>query len=391
MRYQHFYIGEGVAKRTFAVALFVLLPALHSHANAADDLSCTTSDGCSSECAEEPLTGPLGPIYTPSDPVTDDVVAPFIQQQAQAAAPSVFSEGVEGTLTAQGHAPGYIDWAAPRTQFRLRFDAGFDNNRPDRAEFFYAQCGCGDGPGPGVVGPPPTVNGSVDYQDVRGYLEIATSSRFSVFGELPIRFLQTSPSSNPSLGGIQDTGDAEGISDIEAGFKYALIRDADSIFTFQLKTYIPTGDASRGLGTDHVSIEPGFLAQRRVNSRLDIFGELRDWIPVNGSEFAGQNFAGNVLRYGVGAAYSVVDTCDVQISPIVELVGWSVLDGQVLDTDVLAGASNVDAATTIVNAKAGVRTLFKDNGSTLYLGYGHALTGQRWYEDIVRLEYTIFL
>ncbi|MBC7967900.1 MAG: hypothetical protein H7Z17_18470, partial [Fuerstia sp.] len=196
MRYQHFYIGEGVAKRTFAVALFVLLPALHSHARAADDLSCTTSDGCSSECAEEPLTGPLGPIYTPSDPVTDDVVAPFIQQQAQAAAPSVFSEGVEGTLTAQGHAPGYIDWAAPRTQFRLRFDAGFDNNRPDRAEFFYAQCGCNPGgPGPGVPGPPPTVNGSIDYQDVRGYLEIATSSRFSVFGELPVRFLQTSPSS----------------------------------------------------------------------------------------------------------------------------------------------------------------------------------------------------
>ena len=392
MRYQHFYIREGVAKRTFAVALFVLLPALHSPASAADDLSCTSPDGCSSECAEEPLTGPLGPIYTPSDPITDDVVAPFLQQPAQATAPSVFSEGVEGTLTAQGHAPGYIDWAAPRTQFRLRFDAGFDNNRPDRAEFFYAQCGCNPGgPGPGVAGPPPTVNGSIDYQDIRGYLEIATSSRFSVFGELPVRFLQTSPSSNPSLAGIQDTGNARGISDFEAGFKYALIRDADSIFTFQLKTYIPTGNASRGLGTDHVSIEPGFLAQRRVNSRLDIFGELRDWIPVNGSEFAGQNFAGNVLRYGVGAAYSVVDTSDVQISPIVEFVGWSVLDGLVLNTDVPAGAINADAATTIVNAKAGVRTLFKDNGSTLYLGYGHALTGQRWYEDIVRLEYTIFL
>ena len=390
MSYQHLFPWDGAAKRTLALGLFALLPAFHPNANAADDLSCTSGDGCTSECAEEPLTGPLGrPIYTPSDPITEDVVTPFIQQPTQPAMPSVFSEGVEGTLTAQGHAPGYIDWAMPRTQFRLRFDSGFNNNRPDRAEFFYAQCGCGGGPGPGVGGPAPTVNGSVDYQDVRGYLEIASGSRFSVFGELPVRFLQTSPASG--LGGVQDTGDAEGISDVEAGFKYALSQDADHVFTFQLKTYIPTGDASRGLGTDHVSIEPGFLAQRRVNSRLDIFGELRDWIPVNGSTFGGQNFAGNVLRYGVGAAYSVVDTSDVRISPIVEFVGWSVLDGLMLNTDRQIGAENVDAATTIVNAKAGLRTLFKDNGSTLYVGYGHALTGQRWYEDIVRVEYTIFL
>ena len=388
MSCQHFFSREAVARYTFALGLFAILPVAEPTAVAADDLSCIAEEGCAVDCAEEPLTGPLGSsVYTPTEPIADnEYVPPLIQQSAPPATQSVFSEGVEGTLAAQGHAPGYIDWAAPRTQFRMRFDAGFDNNRPDRAEFFYAQCGCGGGPGPGVVGPPPTVNGSVDYQDLRGYLEIANSSRFSVFGEIPVRFLQTSTASNL---GVQDTGDAAGISDMEAGFKYAIIRDANNIFTFQLKNYIPTGNASQGLGTNHYSIEPGFLAQSRINSRLDVFAELRDWIPVDGSRAGGQNFAGNVLRYGVGAAYSVVDTTDVQISPILEFVGWSVLDGQVLNTDI--GALNVNAATTIVNVKGGLRTMFKDNGSTLYVGYGHALTGQRWYEDIVRLEYTIFL
>src|SRR5207248_6321693 len=37
---------------------------------------------------------------------------------------------------------GYIDSAVPRTQFRLRYDSAYDNNRPDRAAFFYPKCGC---------------------------------------------------------------------------------------------------------------------------------------------------------------------------------------------------------------------------------------------------------
>jgi hypothetical protein len=368
-----------------------------------------SSEGCSTGCGEAFLTGPTHrPIYQPSEPPVQDDTTPFIQQSPDAsanlpdstnvpddmsplmqpqaaAAPSVFSGGVEGTLAAQSHAPGYINWAMPRTHFRLRVDSGFNMDRPDRAEFFYAQCGCGGGPGPGTPGPPATVNGGIDYQDLRGYLEIASSDRFSVFGEVPVRFLQTSRSAGLGLG---DTGDAAGIADLEAGFKYALIRDADSVFTFQFKTYIPTGNASEGLGTNHVSLEPGFLAQRRINSRLDVFGELLDWIPVNGSTQGGSNFAGNVLRYGVGAAYTVADTQRLRFSPIVECVGWSVLDGQVLNTS--TGAFE-DAATTIVNLKVGVRTMFKSNGSTLYLGYGHAVTGPSWYEDIARIEYTIFL
>lgn len=410
-------IGRKITRQASkAFAVLISLPILYSTATAYD--SCS-AEGCVPGCGSEMLTGPTqGSLYEPSEPPLQDNSSDFIQQptppdaspsapsappdfsapfnQPQAATtPSLFSGGVEGTLTAQGaaagaHAPGYINWALPRSQFRMRFDAGFNNETPDRAEFFYAQCGCSPGaPGPGTPGPPPTVNRSVNFQDLRGYIEVANGRRFSVFGEVPVRFLQTKGASNLDPA-IRGTGDTAGFSDLEAGFKYALIQDADTIFTFQFKGYIPTGDASHGLGTNHVSLEPGFLAQRRINSRLDVFGEFLDWIPINGSSANGQNYAGNVLRYGVGAAYTAAETRTLKISPIVEFVGWSVLDGQVLNTSG-PGAAIEDAATTIVNLKLGVRTQFKSNGSTLYLGYGHALTGQKWYEDLARIEYTIFL
>jgi hypothetical protein len=39
-----------------------------------------------------------------------------------------------------------------------------------------------------------------------------------------------------------------------------------------------------------------------------------------------------------------------------------------------------------VNGKFGVRTYF-GHGHDLYIGYGQALTGDRWYKEIVRVEY----
>src|SRR5262249_4803992 len=37
---------------------------------------------------------------------------------------------------------GYIDSAIPRSNIRVRYDDAYGNNRPDRAEYFYPQCGC---------------------------------------------------------------------------------------------------------------------------------------------------------------------------------------------------------------------------------------------------------
>jgi len=253
-------------------------------------------------------------------------------------------------------AVGYIDDAIPTTRFRLRYDSAYGDNRPDRAEFFW----------PGPSGPPSPEN-HVDFQVASAYLEWAASHRFSVFVELPVRFL------NPVV-----NNNASGLSDVLAGFKDAILAEDDRYFTFQLTTFAPSGDGNLGLGTNHPSIEPALLFNQRLSDRLVLEGEFRDWIPLGGS-----NFAGNVLRYGLGIGYQTHPCPNVRVTPVVEFVGWTVLSGKES-----AGISDLPVSAvgdTIVNAKAGVRTTFGER-SDIYVGYGHALTGAVWYKDIVRAE-----
>jgi hypothetical protein len=175
--------------------------------------------------------------------------------------------------------------------------------------------------------------------------------------------------------------DADGFSDLNFGFKAAAIACEDEYLTFQFRTWVPTGDGGRGLGTDHVSLEPALLYYRKLSDRLSVEGEFRGWIPINGTDFAG-----NVLRYGVGLWYVVLEGCNWRLAPVGEVVGWTVLNGKELD---LASGAVLDAAgDTIVNAKLGARAWFGDHNS-LYVGYGRALTGAVWYKDIVRVEYRL--
>src|SRR5205823_4677207 len=102
---------------------------------------------------------------------------------------------------------------------------------------------CG-GPGP------PQLASHINYQEYNGYIEYAPTKCFSTFLEVPVRSIVFANGSNPNV---------TGFSDINAGVKYALIADCDRYFTLQTKLYSPTGDAARGLGTRHVSAEPGFL------------------------------------------------------------------------------------------------------------------------------------
>jgi hypothetical protein len=259
-------------------------------------------------------------------------------------------------------APGYIDPAAIRSQFRFRYDSAYNDNRPDRAAFLYPKCGCLGGPGPSLS------ETRIDFQELSGYLEWAVNDRFSGFLEVPVRFLNA-----------EQNVDTSGLSDINAGFKAAIRNCPDQILTFQFRTYTPTGSGARGLGTDHVSLEPALLGYQQLTDRLALHGELRDWIPLGGTDFAG-----NVIRYGVGVSYDVVNNCHWRVTPITEFVGWTVLSGRESDARqnmVLDADGN-----SILNAKFGVRLGWGGNGD-FYVGYGRALTGQVWYKDILRVEY----
>jgi hypothetical protein len=273
----------------------------------------------------------------------------------------------ESGASAKYSTVGYIDSAIPMSLFRLRFDAAYDFTRATRAEFFYAR----PHPlGPGLPQPEPRI----DYQDLSAYLEIAGSERLSAFVEGPYRFL------NPEV-----NANANGFSDMNAGFKYAFLYCDDLVATFQFRTYIPTGDASRGLGNHHVSLEPALLLYASLANRLGLEAEFRYWVPIDGT-----SFAGDLLRYGVGIHYDVTKTCTWTISPVAEFVGWTVLSGKESAVTPSGLVSVQDAAgDTNVNAKLGLR-LRMENFGDLYAGYGRVLTGDRWYANTWRMEFRLF-
>jgi hypothetical protein len=262
---------------------------------------------------------------------------------------------------------GYIDAAIPGDVFRLRFDAAYDFTRATRAEFFYAR----PHPlGPGLPRPEPRI----DYQDLSAYLELAASERFSGFVELLWRFL------NPEV-----NANANGFSDMNAGFKYAFLYRDDLVATFQFRTYIPTGEARRGLGNDHVSLEPAFLLYKSLADRLGLEGEFRTWVPIDGTSFAGE-----LLRYGLGLHYDVWKTDNSTVSPVAEFVGWTVLSGKESAVTPSGALLIKDAAgDTIVNVKLGLRWKVNELGD-FYAGYGRSLTGDRWYANTWRMEFRLF-
>ena len=308
---------------------------------------------------------------------------------------------------------GYIDNAIIGTRFRVRVDGGYGIDSPDRAEFFYGACGCArdvpnppantpnpngdvlnpDAPGPsgtvipGAILTSPLIETELDYQEIRFDYEYALNRKFSLFAEVPVRFIDGTT-----------LGSESGLGDVRAGFKWGLLDDPDHHLTFQLRGYFPTGDAEEGLGTDHASVEPGLLYFGRLNGRWTMAAELRYWIPIDPTTGRGTGFSedygGDVLRYGVGLGYDYELTTGTVVTPVVEVVGWSVLGGLALSsadgtpfgtTFPGHGYREVDGE-NIANLKFGLRFGFK-NRRSLYVGYGAALTDDVWYDDVVRVEY----
>jgi hypothetical protein len=261
---------------------------------------------------------------------------------------------------------GYIDSALPMSQVRIRFDSAWGDNSPSRAEFFYAQSGF-----PGARGPQNPEN-NVNYMEQSTYVELAYCHVLSGFVEVPVRWVD--PSNNPYQAGL---------SDVNAGFKWAFLTAPGFTGTFQTRAYFPTatGDA---LGTGHYTVEPALLFNYRACDWVTFEGEFRYWIPIGGTDAAG-----DVTRYGLGVGFGQVEPESWWAIPVFEAVGWTVLNGQ--DTQYISPTQQLiksAAGETIVNLKAGLRWGFGECVD-MYVGYGRAVTGDIWYQDIVRAELRI--
>jgi hypothetical protein len=285
---------------------------------------------------------------------------------------------------------GYIDNAIVGSEVRVRFDAAFNDAFPDRAEFIYAKCGCYRGAPPGAYdpnapGPGGGVPKNVNFQTLSFMGEYAFNRRFSALVEIPFRWIQPQGVVAPS-GAAAAFPNGAGISDVQAGLKFAILASSRHYLTAQLLSYFPSGDSRSGLGTNHYSVEPALLYYQRVSDRFTIEGELGGWLPIGGSAgvtlVSSQGFAGNLFFYGIGPSYTLINGERFRLAPVIEFVGWNVTGG--LQTG--PNMPSVASGTNILNLKIGARMGFGGH-SSLYVGYGKALTSADWYDQIVRVEY----
>jgi hypothetical protein len=295
-----------------------------------------------------------------------------------------------------GSMVGYLDNPIPVSQIRVRFDAAFEDQFPDRSEFFYGKCGCyrAVGADPNAPGPPPgstvsAIPNSLNFQQMYINGEYAPIRRFSVFAEVPVRWIQAQGFTAVKPGGTFPN--QAGLGDVMAGFKLAAVASESTYLTFQFRSYFPSGDASKGLGTNHYSVEPSLLFYQKVSSRFTVEGQVGDWHPIGGSSglpnTGSEGFAGDVFFYGIGPSYRLYSGNHFGLTPVVELFGWHVLSGfQTQIGGPIAGVETEVGGMNIVNLKAGVRTSIGYHNS-FYVGFGQALTHDDWYKHIIRLEY----
>jgi hypothetical protein len=328
-------------------AVLILILATSLPAAASDDKVTTAGDEQSAASAH----GPGSPAQRPAGPTSTD-------------------------RKRRGSVVGYIADATLDSQVRVRFDAGFHNNHPDRAEFFYAQCGCNGGTAPGPKGLATDLN----FQQVTIDAQYAVRDRVALLAAIPLRFIQPQTFFRPDLAG--SFGNQAGIGDIRVGVKAAVVSDDDTVLSAQVQGYFQTGDSTKGLGTDHTSVETALLFYRKLSDRLALESQLSDWHPIGGSTFKSSSYAGDVLSYGIGPSFELVNTNRVRLAPVIELVGWHAFGG----LQVIPGGVVVPSDANIVNLKFGARTTI-DGKSSFYVGYGRALTDAVWYSDIVRFEY----
>lgn len=292
------------------------------------------------------------------------------------------------TRRRRGSMVGYVEDATIESKVRLRFDSALHDTAPDRAEFFYAKCGCYSGlpannPAfdPDAPGPRPGAADDVNFRQLFLEGEFAVDTRVSIFGQIPIRWLLPQ-SFIPGTGG--SFPNQTGFGDVRVGVKLGAVDSDVTAVTAKLQLYLPTGDAAKGLGTDHASVEPAMLFLQQLSDIVTLESQVGLWLPIGGAApvptSAEGHFSGTVFFYGIGPSFTVYETDRVRFAPVIELVGWRVQDGN------QTSAEGSDASgTNIVNLKIGARAIFGQ--ASVYAGYGHALTDRTWYDNIFRLEY----
>jgi hypothetical protein len=281
------------------------------------------------------------------------------------------------------HAPFFLDRTQPFNHCYVRGDAASDLEFPDRIEYFWAKSvNGGKGPQSALGGEP-----SVNYQDAVFYIEKGTD-RLSLGTKLPIRVVD--PEFRPNTAGF---------ADMELIQRAVLLDGTCWQLTQLFITHFPTGSAHRGTGDGHFSLEPGVAWRYKWSDYTYINGDLTYWFPIA----ADLDYGGQMFNYGIGISHVWIDTDKHAIIPTLEIEAWTILDGQQTlpglypdPTDItppiaLVALSEEIDSMGIVNICPGLRWVCDpgcDCGVREFgISGGVCVTEDRWYEEILRIEF----
>lgn len=276
--------------------------------------------------------------------------------------PAPITDPNQGPLPADfGSYVSFLDSALPRSHVRLRFDVDQSNFRPTRAEYLF--------PADAFRVPETRVH----VQELNTYVEYGLNEWFSTFMETPYKWI------NPDL-----NQNLSGFGDFQFGLKFAGWNSEALLTAFQLRFGAHT--AQRPLtGTGHWSIEPSLLLNWRIKEMFTLEGQVGYYVPLGGTDFAG-----DVLKYGLGLSYGQSAGDAIRLIPVAEVVGWTVTGGkELVSTGPGTFAIDGAAGSTIINGCLGLRFGLGHNAD-VYTGYSRGLTGNPWYRDMFRLEFRIF-
>lgn len=227
---------------------------------------------------------------------------------------------------------------------------------------------------------------TLNFQQLYFTGEYAPFQRLSASVTVPYRWIE--PFFIPAPGESPNLFRGGGISDVQAGLKFAAYHSPSTDFALQLRAQFPTGDGASGFGTNHYSIEPMLLLYHQFTGRAAIEAEASDTHPIGETIYDNppappQNFAGDVAMYGVGPSYRLIDHNRYCLAPVLELVAWHIFGGLKTGPDNQVQSA---AGTNIFNAKLGACLSFLD-GNSIYAGYGRALTSDILYTNLFRIEF----
>ena len=204
----------------------------------------------------------------------------------------------------------FADYARPRTVTRIRYDNLENMTRPDRNQFWINNVT------PGLQERTSSrTDPTARLQQVYLYQE-AAGERGSFFVEYPYR--QINESWAPTQAGF---------GDVNFGIK-SLLFDCEMLqVTFQMRTYMPSGNFMNNLGTGQFAVDPSILTSLKLSDGTYFQGQFGNWIPVGGPGGNGK-LAGGVF-YWLMSLNQVLwhVTPDSPLIATLEMDGWSFENG----------------------------------------------------------------